>query len=492
VRAVRAAGGCRVVDLDADAGVIGGMPAEAPVVELTDDAAAYVIYTSGSTGRPKGVVVEHRNLINLISWHVSAFKVTARSRAALLASVAFDASVWELWPYLVAGAEIKIGPSLDRTDVADLAEWVRTSGVTHVFLPPAIASSILTKLGECETLSYLFTGGETLRISALAAQKSWSLVNAYGPTEATVVATACEVGVGDGGVPPIGWPVTGVAVYVVDGELRRVGPGVVGEILIGGRGVARGYAGDRELTARRFVRDPFCGEAGGRMYRTGDLGAVLADGRLMFGGRADRQVKVRGFRVEPVEVEVALGELEGVRQAAVVADAGPGEGAGELVGFVVGGPRLTVRQVRLGLAARLPAHMVPGAIELVSHIPVNLSGKRDEPALLELYRARRRGRESGADEGGDEAADQTAAAIIRQAWCEVLGIDHVEDDDDFFALGGDSLRAIRICYALERRGIDLSPEDVFVNSTPALQVQALHRASSSRLGSAGSDEPGRP
>jgi aryl carrier-like protein len=247
-------------------------------------------------------------------------------------------------------------------------------------------------------------------------------------------------------------------------------------VFIGGLGVARGYVGDAVLTAARFVPDPFCGVAGARMYRTGDLAVVLADGRLGFRGRVDRQVQVRGFRVEPVEVEAALCEVAGVRQAAVVVVPGAGGGAGVLAGFVVGGAGVSARGVREGLGVRVPGYLVPDVIEVVSHIPVTLSGKRDEGALVAVLEGRRAERASGV---AGVRGDEVVAGIIRDAWCEVLGVEQVGDDDDFFALGGDSMRAIRVCHALERRGIDLPLEDVFVNSTPALQVMALRKARSS-------------
>jgi amino acid adenylation domain-containing protein len=483
VAAVGAAGGCQVVDLDGvDAGPGGGRPGAGGLAddgpaggEVPGAAAAYVIYTSGSTGRPKGVVVEHRNLNHLHDLLKGYRGLTGDDIVLMFASVSFDASVFEMVMAVANGARLAVVPNIEFRGL-EIGQFLADFRVSVATLPPTLLE--ITRRRPLPDLRLLISAGSELGrgVAERWAGPPWLLVNAYGPTEGTVVATAGVVGGGDGVVPSIGGAVGGVAVYVLDGGGGRVGAGGVGEVFIGGLGVARGYVGDAVLTAARFVPDPFCGVAGARMYRTGDLAVVLADGRLGFRGRVDRQVQVRGFRVEPVEVEAALCEVAGVRQAAVVVVPGAGGGAGVLAGFVVGGAGVSARGVREGLGVRVPGYLVPDVIEVVSHIPVTLSGKRDEGALVAVLEGRRAERASGV---AGVRGDEVVAGIIRDAWCEVLGVEQVGDDDDFFALGGDSMRAIRVCHALERRGIDLPLEDVFVNSTPALQVMALRKARSS-------------
>ena len=303
--------------------------ADGPEVAAAPGRLAYVIYTSGSTGAPKGVAVEHRGLVNLVSWHCRAYGVGPEDRATLVASPGFDASVWELWPYLCAGASVDLPGRETRTDPRRLARWLFERGITHSFLPTPLAEAVLQEpLPERSALRFLLTGGDRLRAVA-SRPLPFTLVNHYGPTEGTVVATAGVVEPGEAGDPPIGRPIDNVRAYVLDRHLSPVPVGVPGELYVGGAGVARGYLGRPDLTAERFVPSPVPGEPGERLYRTGDLVRWRTDGRLDFLGRRDEQVKVRGHRIELGEIESALRALAPVADAvALVRDGGrPGRGS---------------------------------------------------------------------------------------------------------------------------------------------------------------------
>ncbi|HEX5758504.1 MAG TPA: amino acid adenylation domain-containing protein, partial [Thermoanaerobaculia bacterium] len=319
--------GVRVLEVEASADGAGEAPpagTDAALPPLPDgDRLAYVIYTSGSTGRPKGVEVPHRGLLNLVAWHQRAYGVTAADRATQLAGVGFDASVWELWPYLAAGAAVAIPPAEVRADPPRLVPWLAEQGVTLTFLPTALAELALAEPWPAGTpLRALLVGGDRLHAPPRPGLP-FRVVNHYGPTECSVVATAGMVepapaGAGAAPPPPIGRPIDNTRLVLVDAGGQAVPPGVPGEGWLGGSGLARGYLGRPDLTAERFVPDPFSGEPGARLYRSGDLLRRLPEGGVEFLGRIDHQVKVRGFRIELGEIEVALAALPGVHQVAVM------------------------------------------------------------------------------------------------------------------------------------------------------------------------------
>ena len=290
----------------------------APVEPLPPDPdrLAYVIYTSGSTGRPKGVQVPHRGLLSLVRWHLRTYGVTAEDRATLIASPAFDASVWEIWPYLAAGASLHVPDDDLRLQPERLLAWMAEEGITLSFLPTPLAEQVLdVRPPENLQLRALLTGGDRLQQAPREALP-FALVNHYGPTESSVVATCAEIEPGSDRSPVIGRPIDGTRAYVVDALLQAVPIGIPGELLLAGSSLARGYLGRPDLTAERFLPDPF-GEAGGRLYRTGDLVRLLADSSLDFLGRVDTQVKLRGFRIELGEIESALLRHPEVREAVV-------------------------------------------------------------------------------------------------------------------------------------------------------------------------------
>jgi len=311
----------RIVCLDTDWEIINRQSEENPGCSLKPENLAYVIYTSGSTGRPKGVLIEHRALLNLVFWHQETFSVSSRDRATQIAGLAFDASVWELWPYLSAGASIYIANEQIRIAPKYLQEWLVSNAITISFLPTTLAESVLLfDWPDDVSLRILLTGGDKLHNYSLP-ELSVKLVNNYGPTENTVVTTSCVIPAREKNdtAPPIGQPIANTQVYLLDGQLQLVPIGIPGELYIGGAGLARGYLNRPELTADRFILNPFSSdEPSSRLYKTGDLARYLSDGNIEFLGRIDQQVKIRGFRIELGEIEAVLSQHPDVRESVVI------------------------------------------------------------------------------------------------------------------------------------------------------------------------------
>ncbi|MBO0720388.1 MAG: amino acid adenylation domain-containing protein, partial [Blastocatellia bacterium] len=333
-----------------------------PETKVVAENLAYVIYTSGSTGRPKGVAVSHRNLINLVYWHQREFDVNPDDRATQLADVGFDASIWEVWPYLTAGARLYTVEKARREDVSELIRWIAAEGITISFLPTPLAELALREPWPAETrLRVVLTGGDKLRTYA-PADAPFRVVNNYGPTENTVVTTSVWLENGREEIPPIGRGIANTQIYLLDERLEPAPIGVRGELYIGGEGLARGYWKKPGLTAEKFIPNIFSNE-GGRLYRTGDLARYLPNGNIEFIGRIDNQVKMRGYRIELGEVEAALGNCVGVKQAAVAVQEDEG-GRKRLVGYVVetGAGEAEASAIRAELQKRLPAYMVPSQI----------------------------------------------------------------------------------------------------------------------------------
>jgi amino acid adenylation domain-containing protein len=437
---------------------------ESPSLLAGPDRLAYAIYTSGSTGRPKGVLVEHGSLSNLIAWHVREYHVTAKDRAALIASPAFDASVWELWPYLTAGGSVHVPPPTTRSP-SDVLAWLADQEITVVFLATPLAEAVLAEpMMPHLRLRFLLTGGDRLHRSPERGLP-FDLVNHYGPTEATVVATACVVQPGAAGSqPPIGRPIANVQAVVVDRYGQPLPVGVPGELWIGGAGLARGYLDRPELTAERFVK-----WGGRRMYRTGDRVRRRSDGTLDFLGRLDQQIKLRGFRIEPGEIESHLQAHPSVRAAAVAA-------RGDLlVAYVVlSSPLAGTDSLRTYLRARLPAYMVPVRFEILDALPVTSNGKIDRRALPSpIY-------DNAAYVAPRTPVEHTIAGI----WAGLLGREQVGIHDNFFELGGHSLRAMQAVSRIRSvLGVELSVGAVFDAPTVAglaAAVAGLSPASASK------------
>ncbi|HEX7242948.1 MAG TPA: amino acid adenylation domain-containing protein, partial [Longimicrobiaceae bacterium] len=458
-------GAAAVVALDGDVAELARGSAEPPAVEVSPDDLAYVIYTSGSTGRPKGVAVPHRALANHVRWMQDALSLGPDDRVLQKTPTSFDASVWEFWAPLVAGATLVLARPDGHRDPAYLAEALAGEGITVLQAVPSLLSALLEEdLSGAASLRRLFCGGEALpaELARTARERTGAeLYNLYGPTEACIDTTWARYdGEGGGSGVPIGRPITGARVHVLDAEANPAPIGVPGELCVGGEGLARGYLGRPELTAERFVPDPFSPEAGGRLYRTGDRARWLASGELEFLGRIDQQVKLRGFRIEPGEIEAALLGEPGVREAAVVVrEDAPGDP--RLVGYVVpaAGATLPAAELREGLRRRLPEHMVPGAVVVLDALPLTPAGKLDRRALPAP---------AGAGEEGYAAPRTPTEEVVAGIFAEVLGAERVGAQDNFFELGGHSLLATRVVARVAPAlGIELPLRVLFEAQTVA-------------------------
>ncbi|MGW6722744.1 amino acid adenylation domain-containing protein, partial [Streptomyces sp. NPDC054995] len=428
-----------------------------PGVAVAPGGAAYVIYTSGSTGRPKGVVVSHAGLASFALAEVERFAVDSRSRVLQFASPSFDASVLELVMVFAAGAALVVGPEGPLAGEV-LAEVLDSLEVSHALIPPAALASV--PAGEYPFLRSLVVGGDAASAELV---DRWApgrrLVNAYGPTESTVMATTSGPLVAGSGVPVIGTAVPNTRVRVLDGGLRPVPVGVPGELYVSGAGLARGYLGRPGLTAERFVADPF-DRSGGRMYRTGDVVRWTAVGELEFLGRADDQVKVRGFRIELGEVETAVGAHPHVGQVAVVVREDR-PGVKRLVAYLVPADAdagVDVGAVRADVAGRLPDYMVPSAFVVLDALPLTVNGKLDRKALPAP---------EFTGTGGGRRPGTPVEEILCGIFAELLGVEDVSADDGFFELGGDSIISIQLVSRARKAGLALSPRDVFHHRTPA-------------------------
>ena len=430
-------------------------PATPPPVPACPELPAYVIYTSGSTGRPKGVVVPHRGLGNLVDWHLDAFEVSAADRASRLAGLGFDASVWELWPYWSAGAAILLPPEEIRAAPEALRDWLVAEAVTIGFAPTPMAERLLELSWPPGTsLRRLLTGGDALR-NPPPAGLPFRLVNNYGPTESSVVATSGPVAPEEdsGRLPGIGRPVRNLRVHLLDPDFRPVPLGARGELMIAGPSLAQGYLGRPELTAASFVPDPF-GGSGERMYRTGDLARFLPDGEIEFLGRRDAQIKLRGFRIEPGEIEAAIDRHPAVQSCAVLARESGRDDDKQLVAFVVRRPGSAAGEADLSsfLRGRLPAYMIPRLYAWLDSLPLNASGKVDRKALEALA-------VNLSGHARDHVPPGTPVErLLAQIWEDVLGHAPVGLQDDFFALGGSSLDVMQVVAALR---------DIFQREIPA-------------------------
>ncbi|TOZ91762.1 non-ribosomal peptide synthetase, partial [Burkholderia pseudomallei] len=464
--------GCALIDLESDAGAWRHeRDDDPPPSGLTPRHLAYVIYTSGSTGQPKGVMVEHRSVCNLVAWHAGAFDVGTGCRSASVAGVAFDATTWEVWAALCNGGCLSLAPGDAASDPQALLRWWRAQELDVGFLVTPLAELAYATGQSNAGMRTLLIGGDRLSRWPDSMPPGQMLVNNYGPTEATVVATSGRLQPGEA-TPPIGRPIANTRVYVLDAWLRPAPIGVAGELYIGGVQVARGYLNRPELTRERFIDDPFV--AGGRLYKTGDLARWRTDGRLEYLGRNDFQVKIRGFRIELGEIEAQLAKVADVREVVVLARDSAAEvhdSATEhatpnapspspetttataaatatataiekrLVAYYTGDADVVA--LRAQAAQHLPSYMVPSAYVRLDAWPLTPNGKRDRralPAPADDAYAR-------AEYEAPQGAKEEALAAI---WRELLHVERVSRHDNFFELGGHSLLAVQLVSRLRQ------------------------------------------
>jgi amino acid adenylation domain-containing protein len=418
--------------------------------------AAYVVYTSGSTGEPKGVVVNHRSLNNLIDWHCTAFGLGADDVTTQIASPGFDAAVWEIWPSLAAGAEIAVVPDELRHDPVALRDWLLDAGVTVSFVPTAVAEGLIALDWPHDApLRYLLTGGDALTRRPRPGLP-FTLVNNYGLSETTVVATSGTVTAEGAGAPSIGRPISGIEAEVVDEDLRPVPPGETGELLLGGVALAREYLNRPGLTLERFVDTDR-----GRRYRTGDRVRLRADGELEFVGRLDDQLSVRGFRVEPAEVARALNAHPAVSTSHVMGD-GELPSSRRLVAYLVaaGGEPISDDELSAFLARTLPPYMVPSRYVWIDSVPLTAHGKVDRHALPNAASAI-------LTAAGRDPANETEAEVAALV-AELLGVETVALEENFFLLGGHSMLGAQLIVRLEERyGVEIGLRFLFDHPSPA-------------------------
>ncbi|MFC9837237.1 amino acid adenylation domain-containing protein [Rhodococcus sp. NPDC127530] len=439
---------------------------------------AYVLFTSGSTGRPKGVTVSHAAIVNQLRWLADEYEVTVDDRGVLKAPYTFDVSVWEVFLPLIVGAQLVVTRPGGHRDLEYLASVIRERRITMMHFVPSVLAAFLA-IGEGDALSplrHLFVGGEEVS-SELAedviALRPGAFHNTYGPTEAAITTTAFKLGKSVDARVPIGAPVWNTRAYVLDARLNPVPVGVAGELYLGGDQVARGYVGRSELTAERFVADPF-GLAGERLYRTGDLVKWTRTGQLVYLGRTDLQVKLRGLRIELREIESVLEAAAGVSQAAValVSDE---RGGDHLVGYVVAeqGRRIDTHELAAFAGERLPAYMVPSQIMILDELPLASAGKLDRRALPKPRFEPRAFRAPVTD----------TEVAVATAFAELLGLERVGADDNFFELGGNSLMAVRVVSALEAStGVAVPLQMVMTDPTPSSIAARLGSADRHRDG----------
>jgi amino acid adenylation domain-containing protein len=473
-----------IVSLDGDWDKIANESAANPVTEVGPENLAYVIYTSGSTGSPKGVAMNHRPICNLTVWQNHRSDVGAGGKTLQLTSLSFDVSVQEIFSTLCTGGVLYLISEDLRRDPKAVLRLITGEAIERIFLPfsslQQLADTALREHMVPSSLKEIMTAGEQLRITPQIASfferlVDCTLYNQYGPTETHVVMTSYSLEGRPGDwpeLPPIGRPIANTQVYVLDDQLQPLPIGATGELYIGGDSLARGYLNQPELTAERFIPNPFSSRHGARLYRSGDLVRYLSDGNVEFVGRADEQVKVRGYRIELGEIEVALSRHSNVRQTAAVADDGA-DGNKRLVAYIVcdGDQIVSTSELRQFLGQRLPEYMIPSIFVFLNSLPLTPSGKVDKNSLP-TPEATRPNLESKF-RPPKNAIEQTLVEI----WAEVLELDKVGVNDNFLDLGGDSLKATQVLARIEERlGAELSHKTSFEAPTIAEMAARIHVA----------------
>jgi amino acid adenylation domain-containing protein len=451
-------------------------------IEASGENLAYVIYTSGSTGRPKGVMITHKNVVRLFTSAQPQFRFGSDDVWTLFHSAAFDFSVWEIWGALLHGGELVIVPPETARSPARLLELVTAQQVTILNQTPSafrgFVDAAVTSAAPLTDLRLVVLGGEAVNLAELArwfdhyGDSGPALANMYGITETTVHVTAWRLSRADVDrrYCPVGKPLPDLRVYLLDGAMKQAPVGIPAEIYVGGAGLARGYLNRPALTAERFVADPFSSEPGGCLYRTGDLARLLPDGTIEYVGRIDDQVKIRGFRIELGEVEAALNTHPAVALTAVTVYEAPGVER-HLVAYVVWNSAQTVdpAHLRAYLAQRLPGYMVPASYVTLPALPRTVGGKLDRRALPEPDHTR-----GQAGPRQQYIAPRSLAEILMsRVWTAELGLDRAGVEDDFFEIGGDSIRAVRLVGTMRAHGWPATVEMIFQHRTVTGVLQAL-------------------
>ena len=450
---------------------------------------AYVVYTSGSSGEPKGVEITHANLAHLLAWHHAAFDTGTRDVMSHVAGLGFDASIWEVWSCLSAGATLTMASEETRSSPTLLQRWLLDEQVSIGFMPTTLAELLITMEWPSPTkLRFLLTGGDTLHVFPRP-DLPFATINNYGPTECTVVTTSGPVPPHsiDGTLPTIGKPITGTTIHLLDEQGRPVAAGWPGEICVGGPSVGRGYRDRPVATAERFIADPFSDLPGARLYRTGDLGSGLPNGEIAFRGRIDNQVKIRGYRIEPDGIAASLARHPAVASCAVVArDSAHGEKM--LVGYVVAAAAQSTasEELRSFLAATLPEYMIPTAFVGLDSLPLTSSGKLDKNALPEPSSA------NSLDQASFRAPATPTQLRLAAIVADVLGNDKVGADDNFFLIGGHSLLGTQVIIrAREAFGVELTLWHLFEAQTVANLASTIEALLMAKLESMSDEEASR-
>jgi amino acid adenylation domain-containing protein len=471
-----------VVVVDDQATALADSPTQNPAVEVRADNIAYLIYTSGSTGQPKGVMVSHRAIANRLLWMQHQYHLDASDAVLQKTPFTFDVSVWEFfWP-LLSGARLVVARPGGHQDSRYLRDIIAQEQITTLHFVPSMLQAFLAEEGledKCATLRRIICSGEALPaelVERAFARLAAEVENLYGPTEAAVDVTrwGCRRGVRETSVP-IGRPIANIEMYVLDEGLRPVPIGVSGELYIGGVGLARGYRGRAELTAERFIPHPYSRQQGERLYRTGDIGRYRLDGALEYVGRADYQVKVRGYRIELGEIESVLRQHQAVEDAVVLARQNA-SGQKQLVGYVViekgaeatGREQVTSADLRKYVGERLPQYMVPAILVKLDEMPLSENGKINRQRLPEPERRQ--------VETKYAAPISPAEESLSAIWAQVLRIDNVSIDDNFFALGGDSIRIVQIVSQAQQKGLNLEAQMIYQHQTIRELAQELEKA----------------
>jgi amino acid adenylation domain-containing protein len=463
----------KIVCLDADAAQLAEQSTANPISEIVATDLAYVIYTSGSTGQPKGVQITHANLLNLVDWHQRTFAVTSSDRATQIASPAFDATGWELWPYLTTGASVSFVDEDTRIDPVMLRDWLVRRAITITFLPTPLAERVmLLEWPKTTSLRFLLAGGDALH-SYPAPGLPFTLVNNYGPTEATVVATSGLIFPTEHsyGTPSIGRAIDNVQVYILDEHLQPVTAGEPGEIYIGGVSLAKGYLHRPELTAEKFIASPFHDVPNARLYKTGDLARYLPDGQIAFLGRLDHQVKIRGFRIELGEIEAALNRHPAIQHSVVVTREDIPEEK-HLVAYVVPhyGQQVTFNELYSFLEKWLPDYMLPTTFVALETLPLTVNGKVDRAALPMPDFANSRVFASTIVDEVEAAPGTLVEEQVAEIISSVLGLEQVGPDENFFMLGGHSLLGTQVIMRIASTfGVEMPLRTLF-NAPTARQL----------------------